>query len=786
MNKYSLLIILFFTTQFYVAQSFVTADHQSFNAQQLIENLLFGDTDCVENINVTEAVSGNFNDGMLSYGAFNANNSDFPFESGLVLSTGRLDNTEGPNNSLSDDDAPGWGGDQDLRDALNIPDDEVITNATSITFNFVPQANQLSFRYIFASEEYQENNVNTCVFSDVFAFLIRPINGEFENVALVPGTDTPVKVTTVRPEIPGGCEALNEEWFGQFNQGPNAATSPTNFNGQTKTLVATANLTPGQTYEVKLVIADEGNFRYDSAVYLEAGSFDVGVDLGGDRIDDNAVCEDDEVLLEVIGDNYNEINWFYNDNPIENNSNSQLVSETELGAGTYRVEVELEGGCIAENEVVIEFQSINPVDDFSLITCASADSDVFNFNLLDIQSQVDEAEQNLSVDSFYFSQTTAENTQNPIQNPESFSPQNNVNQVFVRLTNPGDCEIIVPVSLSTNTEFLNPIEIIECPDFNSLEISFNSQAFRNLVFDEVGFETSSARIFTNLSNALLSQNQIIADNFFLSQEELPTTYYVRLDETGECAGIVPVEINTPGIPQFTADDQVLALCANQEQDLEINAGVSNANANTNYLWNTGETSASILVDEPGEYSVIVSNTLTNSSGEEVSCEDLRTFEVISSGIVSASVQLIGTPGNNQQAVVSVIGDGDFEYALNNYNFQESNTFTVEQSNNIVFVRDLNGCGIVSVRFVAIQFPEFFTPNGDGVNDGWRPRGVTAVNTDLVRIDIFDRFGKRLVSLSPGNAWDGTYNGRPMPSNDYWFQAVFRDGSTYKSNLTLKR
>jgi len=772
--------------QFVASQNFVTADHQSFNAQELIENLLFGDTDCVENINVTEAISGNFNDGMLSYGAFDANNSNFPFESGLVLSTGRLDNTEGPNNSLSDDNAPGWGGDQDLRNALNIPDDEVITNATSITFNFVPQANQLSFRYIFASEEYQENNLNTCIFSDVFAFLIRPIGGEYENVALVPGTDTPVKVTTVRPEIPGGCEALNEEWFGQFNQGPNAANSPTNFNGQTKTLTATANLNPGQTYEVKLVIADEGNFRYDSAVYLEAGSFDVGVDLGDSRIGENAVCEGDEFSLEILGDNYNEINWFFNGESIDNSTTSQLVSEDELGPGIYRVEVELEGGCIANDEIVIEYQSIDPVDDFSLVTCASADSDIFNYNLLDIQTQVEEANQNLNIDAFFTSFNLAESNQNPIQNPQSFSPQNNVNEIFVRLVNPGDCEIIVPINLSTNTEFLDLIEIVECPDFESLELSFNAQNFRNFIFEEIGFEVPSARIFTNLSNALLGQNQVISDNFFLSQNELPVTYYVRLDEEGECAGIVPVEIKTPGIPKFNNEEQVLALCANQEQDLEIHAGVLNASSNTSYLWNTGETTATILANEPGEYSVVVSNTITNSLGEEVSCEDLQTFEVISSGIVSASVQLVGTPGNNQQAVVSVIGDGEFQYALNNYNFQDSNTFSVEQSNNIVFVRDLNGCGIVSVRFVAIQFPEFFTPNGDGINDGWRPRGVTAANSDLVRIDIFDRFGKRLVSLSPGNAWDGTYNGRPMPSNDYWFQAVFRDGSTYKSNLTLKR
>ncbi len=767
------------------SQDFVTADHQSFSAQELIENLLFGDSDCVENITVTEAVSGNFSDGMLSYGSFNGNDSSFPFTNGLVLSTGRLDNTEGPNDSLSDDNAPGWGGDQDLRDALGIPEDEVIVNATSITFNFIPQANQLSFRYIFASEEYQQNNINTCNFSDVFAFLIRPLGGTYENVALVPGTDTPVKVTTVRPEIPNGCEALNEEWFGQFNQGENAPISPTNFNGETKVLTATANLTPGEIYEVKLVIADEGNFRYDSAVYLEAGSFDVGVDLGNDRTENNAVCEGDEVLLEVSGDNYNEISWFFNDEPIDNNTTSQLVSENELGAGTYRVEAELETGCVAQDEVIIEFQSFDPIDDFNLIACASSDSEVFNFNLFDIQNQVVEVNQGLSIDQFFTSQEAAENNQSPIQNPENYNPQVALNEVFVKLLNSAECEIVVPINLSINTEILEPIEIVECPDFDSLEISINANSLRNFVFDQVGFEVNSARIFTSLSNAVLGQNQLVADNFFIPQSNLPTTYYIRLDEAGECAGLVPIEIRSPGIPEFDDSDNSFTICANQNNGVEIDAGVTNANENTIYLWNTGETSQSIQVNQTGEYSVIVTNSLVDSSGNEIFCEDVRTLDVTSSGVITASVDLTGQPGQ-YEAVVNAFGDGEFQYALNNYNFQDENVFSVQQSNNIVFIRDLGGCGIISVRFVAIDFPKFFTPNGDGQNDAWRPRGVVPISTDLVRIDIFDRFGKRLVSLSPGNAWDGTYNGKPMPSNDYWYQAIFRDGSTYKSNLTLKR
>ena len=74
--------------------------------------------------------------------------------------------------SLSDDDAPNWVGDNDLEAILNEPN---TINATIIEFDFTTIANQVSFRYIFASEEYQEGNSNTCNYSDLFGFLIKPL-----------------------------------------------------------------------------------------------------------------------------------------------------------------------------------------------------------------------------------------------------------------------------------------------------------------------------------------------------------------------------------------------------------------------------------------------------------------------------------------------------------------------------------------------------------------------------------------------------------------------------------
>ena len=147
----------------------ISVDSQSFNPQQLIEDILI-DSDCIENIVVTNAQSGNFGGTEFSYGFFDATGTPFPFENGIVMSTGRLSNVPGPNNSLSDDDAPDWDGDSDLEEIL---DENDTFNATILEFNFTAITNQISFRYLFASEEYQEGNSNTCLFSDLFGFLSR-------------------------------------------------------------------------------------------------------------------------------------------------------------------------------------------------------------------------------------------------------------------------------------------------------------------------------------------------------------------------------------------------------------------------------------------------------------------------------------------------------------------------------------------------------------------------------------------------------------------------------------
>ncbi|HFS67813.1 MAG TPA: hypothetical protein ENK67_06335, partial [Flavobacteriia bacterium] len=292
--------LLFF--QFISAQ-YINVDDQR-SAQDLVENVLLNNTGCasVSNFSVS---GGNFGNGENSYGYFNAVGTTFPFQEGLILSNGRVNDIPGPNAGVISGSAINWAG-LDANSATVLGENNTY-NATTLEFDFVPLVDHMSFEYIFASEEYETSLM--CTYSDVFGFLLKKASdpdSAYVNIALVPGTTTPVKVTTVHPQ--GSCPAQNEQFFDTFN-GFNA---PVDFQGQTVALIAESDVVPNETYHIKLIIADDQDDVYDSAVFLRAGSFEISTDLGDDRIisNGNPACGQEEITLDAgVADTYQ---WYKN------------------------------------------------------------------------------------------------------------------------------------------------------------------------------------------------------------------------------------------------------------------------------------------------------------------------------------------------------------------------------------------------------------------------------------------------------------------------------------------
>jgi|GEM_PF-4599133 len=176
--------------------------------------------------------------------------------SGVVFSTGAVEQAPSPRATFA---TTSFSAPTDADLAAAVPG--TYNDATSLRFDFTATGNRLSVNYVLASEEGFGGS-----FADAFGFLVRDLTaGEttFRNIALIPGTTTPVSVGNIGP-------STNSAFYR-----PNSGSINTVYNGLTTVLTAETDLVVGHTYQFKLVLADLSDDVFDTAVFLGAGSFAV-------------------------------------------------------------------------------------------------------------------------------------------------------------------------------------------------------------------------------------------------------------------------------------------------------------------------------------------------------------------------------------------------------------------------------------------------------------------------------------------------------------------------------
>ena len=241
--------------------------------QDLVQNVLLGGGVTVSNVmfNGVPGTSAN-----VQAGTFDGTNCNVGMPDGILISSGDINVAIGPNNIGSATVGAGSGpGDPDLTQLLNEGGGSYNTNdAAILEFDFVPDGDSLSFNYVFGSDEYLEF-VGTS-FNDVFGFFLSgpgisgPYSGNAANIALVPGTSLAVTIDNVN-------DVNNSAYYVNNGDGFTAPYSTDSayiqFDGFTTVLTANALVQCGQTYHIKIAVADAGDWAYDSGVFIEGGSF---------------------------------------------------------------------------------------------------------------------------------------------------------------------------------------------------------------------------------------------------------------------------------------------------------------------------------------------------------------------------------------------------------------------------------------------------------------------------------------------------------------------------------
>lgn len=454
-----------------ICSSQITIDDSLYTPDQLVSQVLVNSSCAgVSNVQFSTGPAGT----NYGIGYFQHNFSGFPFRDGIILSSGHAENAVGPNsnNTLSD----GWStaNDPDLDAAMAGSIPPVDSNdVTFISFDFVPQAAQLSFDFIFASEEYDQGY--ECQYSDAFAFLLTDIvAGTTTNLAVLPGTTEPIRVTNIRPLVPGagGCPAVNEIYFDGYNSQAVGNNSPTAFNGQTVVLTAQSSVIANRRYNIKLVIADSGSLAnpnnpddnsFDSAVFIAGGSFDIGADLGFDRtlVGNNPLCEGDMYTLDASSAGAAQsYQWNRNAVPIPGATNATYTATT---TGNYSVNINYTPTCSTIASVFLEFISPNSTTPIDMQACGSGGTAVF-----DLTSKTPEILGALSpaghTVTYHESQADAEAGINTIPNPTVYSNTMNPQTVYARVSeNTFGCASVEPFDLIiASITAGTPMDMIAC------------------------------------------------------------------------------------------------------------------------------------------------------------------------------------------------------------------------------------------------------------------------------------------------------------------------------------
>ncbi len=351
--------------------------------------------------------------------------------------------------------------------------------------------------------------------------------------------------------------------------------------------------------------------------------------------------------------------------------------------------------------------------------------------------------------------------------------------IKVRVTNPlTGCYAEIPLTLRAS----------DAPSVQSLpNIYACDQGDGHAFFDTSGIETLILGERGELQISYLD-----ADGQELSG--FPSASYRNQDPYSQTVTVRVAEGNNPDCYSETSFDLVVIrppiidlqqtyyLC-----DLEPSTTISANSDADSWTWVAEDgsilsDSSEVVLTEEGDYTLLMGSTQNG-----VSCESSASFRLARTE--PTIIQQVDTGedfSDDSHIKIIASGDGDLEYSIDGESYQDDNVFHgLPGGIYTVYARDKDGCGEDSTETVLLDYPKFFSPNNDGMNDHWQIKALRDFPDAVVH--IFDRYGKLLGKIRPDDiGWDGTFKGSPLPSSDYWFALDLGDGREYRKHFTLKR
>ncbi|WP_143065660.1 choice-of-anchor L domain-containing protein, partial [Flavobacterium urocaniciphilum] len=365
MKKLLLLCIMLFSL---ITNAQLNVNNTLYSPADLILSKLIGPGLAVSNVKYNNSAANAFvTNNQLGFYSTGSTATNLGLTSGLIMTNGSATGAIGPNSANGSTTASNtpMNGDPDLSLITTMS----INNICILEFDFVPLGPEVKFEYVFASEEYPEY-VNSS-FNDVFGFFLSgpgisgPFSNGAKNIALLPNSTTPISINNVNCGNASGCPATlpgNTNCAYYVN---NCGGAHIQYDGFTTVLTARSEVQCGQTYHIKLALADAGDSAFDSAVFFKEKSFSVpSVNLGGDMVGPSEACCGDSLPFTTP---FNQTDypgaihyWYFNNVLVytSTTSNTYILSDLTCTDGIMKVIVKPypSQNCTFEDEIVINYK----------------------------------------------------------------------------------------------------------------------------------------------------------------------------------------------------------------------------------------------------------------------------------------------------------------------------------------------------------------------------------------------------------------------------------------------
>ncbi|GIM49193.1 T9SS type B sorting domain-containing protein [Capnocytophaga stomatis] len=473
-----------------------------------------------------------------------------------------------------------------------------------------------------------------------------------------------------------------------------------------------------------------------------------------------------------------------NDNMWQNISNSKIFPLTE--EGIYKLNLSFQDGCKANYFFRVHTSPINPTISKEDIYCANGK--------ISVQNASSDYEYAVQLQNSSAEPTYQESTDFQINEPGIYS-------VFVRKKMRLEQDCVIKIENINIRKFEQQLQIVQihnesCENQNDGSISFK-------IFD--GKFPYTAVLKNNKTNTTETSNNI-GENIEVSFANIPPSdYTLTVNDSGVCENVYSFSIKEAISLKFNTSNELL--CINNTSISQLTLAFEDANldlSKVSYSFNN-ETTKLPFDKIQGRTALLYPKNLPNGSNQISVFYNNCTFTQIIDFQNINPLKITQIRDNTLPSAIKISvsgGSGNYYFYFNDVH-QSSDTYYLrsfdegyvnsngqEVKKIRVRVEDSLGCVIEEVLeeiFHDIKIPNYFTPDGDGINDTWQIKNAQGYSR--MKIDIYDRMGRKLKTLTSRDSWDGTFNGANLPSGDYWYHLQFneaKDRRTYTGHFTLYR